>query len=371
MTTEKESHLVITGAHNFTAIGHGAVMTAHSARTGLSRVYLSDDYKDREGNSVRMSMIKGVDDEADLLGRIKKAACLSLEELLESYFQNHQSPLPPMSLLLGSATAERPGPRYENACLGGLAAILRKKTPRADEQIIARGNASFMHAVEQAGALIAARPDTVCVIGCVDSLLDCATLDWLERDQRLSSESYGRNHALIAGEAVGFVMVESAEHAARTGKAIQAHITGLGLAEDPSPRASGKPGRAAGLTEACRTAIGSEADQTIAGVFCDLNGEADRAIQWSYVRARLFDGARAPGVLVHPAAGQYGDIGAASGAVLASVAAYSLTKGWFRSEVLVACSDDYGPCGAVVLEKGDILDTNRIPRKWDGGVYED
>lgn len=368
MTTESKNNLVMTAAHNFTAVGHGAVMTASSVRAGLSRVFFSDNYRDANGHPVRMAMIKGVGDEADdVFERIKQAASRSLDELFNLFFQDKARPSPRAHLLLGVAARERSGPRYEQVCLAPLLEILQKRTMPAGVKIIARGNASFMHAVYQADQILAGSPDDVCVIGCVDSLLGKSTLDDLERNQRLSSESYGRHHALIAGEAVGFVIVESAGHAAKTGKAIQARITGLGLADEPSPRASGKPCRAAGLTDACRTAIGNAPDTTLAGVLCDLNGEAARASEWGCVRVRLFDGNHAPRFLVQPA-NRYGDIGAASGVTLASIAARGLAKGWFQGKVLVSCSDDHGACGALVLEKGDSLPTNGRMPDWEGRI---
>jgi len=47
----------------------------------------------------------------------------------------------------------------------------------------------------------------------------------------------------------------------------------------------------------------------------------------------------------------YGDVGAACGDVMASVAAHGFVCDWVQGPVLIFCSDDHGACGAMVLEK--------------------
>ncbi|MEN6507973.1 MAG: hypothetical protein ABFD63_04145 [Smithella sp.] len=215
---------------------------------------------------------------------------------------------------------------------------------------INKGNASFHYAVQETAKLIQAKPDTMCVIGCIDSLLDNVTLSWFENTSSLKSSSYGRHSGLIPSEAIGFVIVEDLESAKAANKTILARITSLGLSEEPHSRASDQSGISKGLTEACSTALQPLKEQAIRAAFSDLNGEEDRAREWGIVRQRIFDKDQKQPPLWTPA-DTYGDISAASGGVMASIVAEGFKKNWLPSPVMLFCSDDFGSCGAAVLEK--------------------
>ena len=47
----------------------------------------------------------------------------------------------------------------------------------------------------------------------------------------------------------------------------------------------------------------------------------------------------------------FGDIGAASAAVLVNIAAQGFARRWLASQALIFASDDHGACGVAVLEK--------------------
>jgi 3-oxoacyl-[acyl-carrier-protein] synthase-1 len=213
------------------------------------------------------------------------------------------------------------------------------------------GNASVQHAIAQAGLLIERDPNALCIVGGVDSLLRNSTLTWFEQDSRLKSISYGRQQGLIAGEAVCFLIVEDPSRARQANRPVLARITGLGLADEPAPRAANKSSRGTGLTEACRTALAGTSGEGVRTVFGDLNGENFRAMEWCMTEKRCFKNRDQLRQFWTPA-NCYGDIGAASGAVLTAVAAQGIVRGWLQSPALVFCSDDHGPCGALVLAKG-------------------
>ena len=124
----------------------------------------------------------------------------------------------------------------------------------------------------------------------------------------------------------------------------------MGLAQEPKPRASNKSGISTGLTEACLGAMEPLKGRGIKAIFSDLNGEESRTEEWAVAAMRCFR--NPPGVPpVYSPAEHYGDIGAASGAVMASIAAQGFIRNWLESPVMIFCSDDHGPCGAVILEK--------------------
>jgi 3-oxoacyl-[acyl-carrier-protein] synthase-1 len=326
-------------------------MTAAAVRAGISRFQEYEEYPDQEGNPVTVAQIRGIEDDGDTIERMAAIARLCLEALLNGYSRENV-PLPPnCQLLLSVASEKRPGPRFEDSCSGPLTGILKNRAIMPSIETIPQGNAAMQNAVAQAGKLIESNPAAVCVVGCIDSLLRDSTLNWFEQAGRLKSASCGRQHGLIAGEAVCFMIIEDPARARQAGRPVLARITGLGLAEDPEPRALSESGSGAGLSEACRAAWSGKFDRGISTVFGDLNGENRRAMEWCTAERRCFSG-KAPYRLFWTPANCYGDIGAASGAVMAAVAAQGFSRTWLQGPVLIFCSDDHGSCGAMVLEKG-------------------
>lgn len=342
--------LVITGANSITAVGHDGRLTAASVRAGISRFTEYDEYLDAGDNPITVARIREIHDGWDTPQRMAGIAALCLEKLLEESFRQGARRPSQIHLLLGVASEERPGPRYEESCLFPLRGIIGKWTDKPDLQIVPRGNASMAYSIEQAGRLIECNPGTLCIIGGVDSLIRTSTLNWFEKDGRLKSGSHGRHHGLIAGEAAGFIVIEDQALTEQTGRQILARIAGFGLAEEPVPRASGSLGRNSGLTEACHAALHGLEEKEIRAVFNDLNGENSRAREWSMAEIRCFDKPDDNRRIWTPA-NCYGDIGAAGGVVLAGIVTQGFVRGWLPSSVLVSCSDDHGSCGVVILEK--------------------
>ena len=106
------------------------------------------------------------------------------------------------------------------------------------------------------------------------------------------------------------------------------------------------------MTNACRSALNGGKNKKIRALFGDLNGENSRALEWSMAETRCFKNSDGHRHLWTPA-NCHGDIGAASGAVMANIATQGFVRGWLKSPTLIFCSDDHSPCGAMVFEKGE------------------
>lgn len=342
--------LAITATNCITAVGHDGRMTAASVRAGICRFFKYEDFLDSDENPITVAQIKGIeDDNPDTADRMSKVAVLCLESLLKDYFQNNQQQLQ-VHLFIGVSSDERPGQRFAERCMYQLQRVLEEWVDKPVLQVVPQGNASMQYALGQAAVLIESNPKALCIIGGLDSLLRQSTLNWFEQAGRLKSESYGRQQGLIAGEAVGFMVVENLEMAIQTDRTVLARITGLGLAVEPNTRANNAPSRNKGLTDACHAAMKGMQDKDISNIFGDLNGENSRAVEWSITEMRCFKKRNVQRVLRVPGS-SYGDIGAASGVVMANIVTQGFVRKWLESPVLVFCSDDHGACGAVVLEK--------------------
>jgi len=343
--------LAITAVNTITALGHDAAMTAAAVRAGISRFSEFEDYLDGNDNPITVARIRGIEDDRDSVARMDATAALCLVNLLNEYFQIGARRPSQIHLYLGASSEERPGPRYEESCTYPLQRIVEEWAVKAELQAIPQGNASMHYAMIQAGQLLENNPAALCIIGCVDTLLRDSVLSWFEQDGRLKSISYGRQQGLIAGEAVGFMVIEDPARARQANRPILARVTGLGQAEEPMPRDSKATSRGTGLTAACRKALAGGKEKEIRYIFGDLNGENSRALEWCMAESRCFKSKGQLRQLWTPA-NCYGDIGAASGAVLAAVTVQGLVRGWLKGPVLIFCSDDHGSCGALVLEKG-------------------
>lgn len=343
--------LAITAVNSITAVGHDAAMTAAAVRAGIGRFSEYEEFPDREGNPVTVSRIKGIADNLNTVERINEIAALCLENLLNGYFSDGRQGPSRMRLLLGSASEERPGPRYEDSCEWALRGMIEKLTAKTSMETFPMGNASLMYAIAAASRVVEDNPDGVCIVGGVDSLLRDSTLNWFEQDGRLKSVSFGRHQGLIAGEAVCFMIVEDAARARQANRPILTRITGLGVAAKTVPSAAAVSSAGTGLTEACRAALTGRDARDIQTVLGDLNGENSRAVEWSIAEKACF-GSRYPKRQLWTPSNCYGDVGAASGTVLAAVAAQGIDRGWLQGPALVFCSDEHGSCGALIMEHG-------------------
>jgi len=342
--------LAITAVNAITAVGHDAAMIAAAVRAGISRFSEYDDFPDGEGNPIIVAHIRGIDEGLDTCARMAASAKLCLDTLLSGYFRNGTQHPSQIRIFLGTSMEERPGPRYEESCMWSLPGVMEKWAAKPSVETFPRGNASVPYSLAEAGMLIESDPRALCIVGGIDSLLRDSTLNWFEQDARLKSVSYGRHQGLIAGEAVCFMIIEGPERARQANRPILARITGLGLAEDPEPRAYNASSRGTGLAEACRAALVGTSGESVCAVLGDLNGENSRTVEWSMTETNCF-GMRDTGRKLWKPANCYGDIGAATGAVMVTVAAQGFARAWLQGPVLAFCSDDHGACGALVLEK--------------------
>lgn len=344
--------LAITAVNSITAVGHDGCMTAASIRAGVSRLSEYDSYPDRDGNPITVARIRDIEEgNRDTASRLSNIALKCLENLLRDYFQNEARRPAKIHLFMGVSSEERPGQRFEESCMYSLQLVMKDWAERVELDVITQGNASMPYAIARAAELVGSDPASMCIIGGIDSLLRDSTLSWFEQAGRLKSVSYGRHHGLIAGEAVGFIIIEDLAQAQQEKRPILARITALGLAKEPSPRAARVASLNSGLTDACHNALKDVQDKEIRTVFGDLNGENSRALEWGMADMRCFKERHEQRQLWTPA-NCYGDIAAASGTVMANIATQGFVRGWLQSPVLMFCSDDHGSCGAVVLEKG-------------------
>ena len=175
------------------------------------------------------------------------------------------------------------------------------RSPPALRFVIARGHAAGGLALERAGALLKRGEATQALIVGVDTHGDRATLERLALIGAL--ESGGSAGGFVPGEASAVLCLRPAFEGSRG-----VRICGVGLGEEGDT-----PSTARGLTSAVSQSIATwgGAARSIATVAIDLNGERERAKEWTFAATRTLWRERAIPLLLHPA-DRLGDVGATS-----------------------------------------------------------
>ena len=323
--------MTLTATAARTAVGGGAAQTAASIRAGLARLGAHPTHEARRR-----------DPEWEEPEPLNVAAAPGIDPALRGAERLHALLIPVLTDLVQSAS-------FQRRDLGQCALVVALPTPdeavatwRLGETFLAElarrtglgfkimrqslsGHAAGVELLAEASALLSSGEAQSCIVAGVDSYLSADRLALLDEGYRLKS---ARNvDGFCPGEAAAAVLLEGPRQ--RRSGAPRATIAAIGLGLEPEPLASEKVSTGAGLCEALRGAL--PADKSPDFLLCDLNGESYRAFEWGIAQARL--GARLEGVgrAVMPAR-SVGDVGAATGPLLITVAVEAFSRGWAPGE---------------------------------------
>jgi 3-oxoacyl-[acyl-carrier-protein] synthase I len=202
---------------------------------------------------------------------------------------------------------DKDNPDNESGIL--LAALESGLCARAAQRaVFSTGRAAIFPALVAATQALSAGDLRFAVVGCVDSLVRPSRLARL--DQRLLIKGENNPHGLIPGEAAAFLVLAPSLN---NGVVIQ----GIGCAEEPTA-GSERPNQGVGLTAALRGACRQAGLRHWPPVFCDLNGDRYRSLEWGIGQTRALGSLRwnhgVSEALFH-SADCIGDCGAAGGAL--------------------------------------------------------
>jgi len=208
--------------------------------------------------------------------------------------------------------------------------------PAALRFVLARGHAAGGIALQRAAALLEAGEAQEAFIVGLDAHGERATLERFSLAGVLKSRR--SPSGFTPGEAAAVLCVRRAAEGA-----MGVRVAGIGVDEE-----SETPSTARGLTSAISQSIASwgGAARSITTTAIDLNGERDRAKEWTFAATRTLWRDRATPVLLHPA-GNLGDVGAASIPLLIGL----LARGGMRpGPALAVASSRDGLRAGVVLD---------------------
>lgn len=342
---KRESRIVAISAR--TALGLVPEASAAAVRAGISRVTEHEYLVDAKGEPLRGAFDPGLGVDEPCLARHSALGEYCLAGLAEQLGSRGELALPVVLAL----PEHRPGwtKEHEKAVERRLARRFGAIVPQT-VRTVARGHAGGLKALQVATQLVDSGMDA-CVVGGIESYFDPATLAWLGRNRQLMQAD--ARSAFFPGEAACFMLVM--HRAAQVGFGLPAlgAIRSVGITEERCLIKTDDDNLGEGLAAAVREAAGGipSAGQLVDQVYSDINGERYRAEEWGMTILRTSPWFRDPSAYIAPA-GQWGDVGAASGTLLSMLATVGWARGYASGPLaMVVAGSESGLRGAALLER--------------------
>lgn len=335
-----------------TAVGLTAESSAAAVRAGVSRVEQHPHMVDAAGERLCGACDRLVS--PDLWGAPRLLALLRPALLEMAGKLTRHGPQRFLRVIL-ALPDQRPGHSADDS-RALLAALAHERVPGIDRLEIAcegSGHAGAFVALQRAIAAASAGGDEVVVAGGVDSYFHPDTVDWLEEHHRLART--GEPSGFPPGEGVALIAVASPAAQRRLGLPSLARVRGVATGLEPRTLDSDEGVMGEVLSGVLRRASseGATVGARVEGIFCDINGERWRTDDWGFAALRLPQLFRDATSYVS-AVGQWGDVGAASGALGCLLAIQSWQRRYAAGPRALVWGASWGGLrGAAVLEQRD------------------
>lgn len=342
-------HVAAVGAR--TPVGLRAETSAAAVRAGIMRITEHPSLLDLSGAPIRCAMDGRLDPALMGWQRLAALATSALLEVVGKLAASGVRRGSPLDLHLG---LPEPRPGWTTADSGRVVEHLRGiGVPGFGSlriHVSSQGHAATLHAMAEVAHKIAQSQADLCLVGGVDSYLDLTTLDWLYENRQLSCENV--RTGFFPGEGAGFVALASTGALRELRLASLCTVGGAHAAVETKLIKTDAVNVATALTEAVAGATrGLELPRdAVDSIYCDINGERYRSEEWGFVALRLPRVCRDATTYELPSA-SWGDVGAASGALLTALAVESWQRGYARGpRALVFAGSEAGLRAAVLLE---------------------
>jgi 3-oxoacyl-[acyl-carrier-protein] synthase-1 len=227
--------------------------------------------------------------------------------------------------------------------------------------LLPHGNAAGLMALEHGWRLIQAGRAELCLAGGIDSYLEAETLEWL--DERGLLKSPANRSGFVPGEGASFCLLASARMVRQLGLEPMAWIVSAATRREEYPFGSRGINVGRGLSEAiagATQALGEPPSRLADTLYCDLNAEPHRSEEFSFaiLRCQLAFSDHAD---YETPADCWGDVGAATGCLLACLAIASGRRGYARGPRPLLWAGSYGGERSAVLLQLDHVAEKELP----------
>lgn len=337
----------IVGVGARCAVGLTAPAAAASVRAGISGFAEHAYMIDKAGQPMIVACEPTLDPKLQAADRFSRLARPAMTQALAP-FANSGLGLQEVEVLIGMPE-RRPGlPGHIDDALRDLLPHLGLSKHRVE--FFPRGNAASLIALQHAEYRLQARKSRFCLVGGVDSYLTADTLEWMDAEGILKS-SANRN-GFPPGEAAAFCLVTARSTAEALGLCELGCVETVASAREESPIRTETICVGLGLSRAIREATAGLClpEERIDESICDLNGEPYRSEEFALtvLRTQL---AFADATRFVTPADCWGDVGAASGPLFASLAVAAGLRGYAKGpRTLVWVSSIGGDRAAAILQ---------------------
>ncbi|SMF61149.1 3-oxoacyl-[acyl-carrier-protein] synthase-1 [Alteromonadaceae bacterium Bs31] len=208
---------------------------------------------------------------------------------------------------------------------------------------IASGRSGGLELLEFAKEYFNKKLGDVLLIGAIDSYLDAATMNLLSADMRVMAAN--RKAGFFPGEAAVFLLVTSNQAKA----SMRATINGPAVANEDGHLYSEKPCLGSGLASVCSKLFSSSVLPPISQLWTTANGEQFSTKEIGIALIRHINHFESHYNHLHPA-DCYGDCGAASGLLLAGLAAQKAENEANPGAALVLAASDLGSRAGITID---------------------
>jgi 3-oxoacyl-[acyl-carrier-protein] synthase-1 len=339
----KQSQVFVAGAGAFCPIGYCLPQIWASVRASMSQFGCPGPVDSRL-ELIRMAVVAEDDlepltneNEALLVsGRVRRAIRLATSALREATADKAFAVPPPLFLGWPEPESSTDEPWPAAILIDAVAKQAELAIDPAASRLFPHGRAAFFFALDEALRFLASGRGSTVVVGGVDTYLDLKLLSQLDADHRILGDAVA--DGFVPGEGAGFVVLSLLPAAAGASSTL---VLGVGLARDKGHRTGSEPARGEGLSAALDVllATSSAPAAPVQIAFAGLNGEHFGAKEWGVAQLRhtsLF----APAMQTETPADCFGDLGAATGAVLFALAHAALLGRHRTGPALVWASSD-------------------------------
>lgn len=339
-------HVVATGAR--TPVGLTAESAAAAVRARISRIAEHPFLVDLRGEPVRMArdglLAPGLFGVPRMIALVRSA--------FDEVIGKCGPPASTMRMVLLVGLPEfRPGWTERDMGAVEQELMLSFRVMSGKPHVIPGGHAAALEALRRGVELIGEGRADLCLVGGVESYLEPDTLLWLDRNRQLLRS--GMRSAFHPGEGAGFLAIAGERVRQRLDLRSLGIILATQVSRETSLIKTDDLSTGEGLTRAIQavTAKWRERGERVDDVYCDLNGERYRTEEWGFALLRT-QGAFGDVSAVRTAVSEWGDMGAASGALLSILALRAWARGYARGPTaLVWGSSEGGLRGAALLRR--------------------
>jgi 3-oxoacyl-[acyl-carrier-protein] synthase-1 len=328
-------------------VGLGAATACAAMRASVAG-FGELPYLDNLGQPVIGAAVPGLSFDLRRSRRLALLLARALTDLLDGQPELKTEHIP---LIVGMAEPERPGGSggSTDTIVVAVEEELKLHFHRKLTRVVATGHTAGFEALWRARTLLQESPVPACIVACVDSCINSATLHWLEQHTRLKTPQ--NSNGVIPGEAAAALLVQI--HPPDRFAAMR--VAGIGFSTERVAIFSDEPFLGLGLAEATRQAL-SEAGQELHDMcfrLSDVTGESYGFKEQSLMLSRVMRGRRSEFPIWH-CADLIGDTGAAASICHLVRAFEAFVKGYAPGEPAIAfASGVSGRRAAAVLRWDD------------------